>query len=180
MKIYILVKEDGRIDGWGSNPSGASNEVAYEIEANHLFLMTSPRNYKYENGVIVESSSIILSDAKKAKLQELNNKCNETILGRFLSSVDGVDYYFSCDENAQKNFDKADSAFDKGRMTEIRWTSYDLNGNVVRLTLDQSKFEIVYLAHLNHINSNIAKFRDDLMPKVEASTSVEQVNRIMW
>jgi hypothetical protein len=180
MKIYILVKNDSKIDGWGSNPSYASNEIPYEIEENDPFLFSSPRNYKYEDNRIVEATSVILSDSKAAKLAELNQICSDTILGRFLSTVDGVDYYFSCDKNAQDNFDKADRAFEKGRITEIRWTAYDLNDNVVRLLLDQTKFEIVYLAHLYHINDNISRFRDVLMPKVEASTTVDQVNRIQW
>jgi YHS domain-containing protein len=180
MKIYILVKDDGKIDGWGSNPSGSANEVAYEIESNDPFLFSSPRNYKYEDNKIVEATSIILRDAKSTKLASLNQICSDTILGRFLSTVDGVEYYFSCDKNAQDNFDKADRAFEKGRITEIRWTAYDLNDTVVRLLLNQTKFEIVYLAHLHHINDNISRFRDDLMPKVEASTTVDQVNRIQW
>jgi hypothetical protein len=118
--------------------------------------------------------------AKEDKEHELNSKCNSTILGRFSCVVNDETYHFSNDMEAQANFEKCDRAFEKGRLTEIPWTAYDTDGNVVRVVLTQETLEQVYLAHLYHIQSSIAKFRDVLMPQVLAATTVEEVEAIKW
>lgn len=121
-----------------------------------------------------------LEKAQRAKMSELANLCNRTILSRFSSKVNGEDYFFSNDMEAQSNFEKCDRAFEKQRFTEVAWTAYDLNGDVVRLILTVETFEPVYISHLTHIQSNISKFRDHLMPLVEQATTVEEVENIIW
>lgn len=121
-----------------------------------------------------------LDDTRSKKLQELKEACNITILGRF-SHVFGEDtYYFSNDMEAQANFEKCDRAFEKGRLTEIPWTAYDSEENVVRLIFDSASFEPLYISHLTHIQSNIVKFRDILMPRVVAAQTVPELVAINW
>lgn len=141
-------------------------------------------NAKFENGKWVEGKEIteleILEQARDKKMEELNKQCNYTILNkRFSAMVDGVEYFFSCDEDAQKNFDKLDSAFDKGRTDNSPWTAYDSEGNVVRVILTINNFEPVYMAHLSHIQNNIIKLRDILEPVVRSS-SLEELDTIEW
>lgn len=121
-----------------------------------------------------------INDVKEKKILELNSACNSTILGRFTQEVNGQVYAFSNDAEAQANFEKADRAFEKGRLTEIIWTAYDTDGNVARIILTSENFESVYMAHLIHIQSNISKYRDVLMPQVEQATTVNEVNSIVW
>lgn len=119
-------------------------------------------------------------ELREAKKIELNMACNQTILGRFSASINGVTYYFSNDSEAQANFEKADNAFYRGRMTEITWTAYDVDGNVVRIALDEQTFETVYMSHLYHIQLNISKFRDKIMPLLEKAKSEPEINAISW
>lgn len=121
-----------------------------------------------------------LEESKRLKSEELSRKCNETILGRFSSTIDSVEYQFSNDLEAQANFEKCDKAFDRGMIIEIPWTAYDMDGNTVRVLLNREKFSIVYYNHLEHIQNNISKFRDFLMPMVENATNVEEVEAIKW
>ncbi|QJT70397.1 hypothetical protein [Microcystis phage MaeS] len=121
-----------------------------------------------------------LQHAKELKELELNVKCNEAILGRFKATVDGVEYYFSNDGEAQDNFKLIDKAFDRGWTTEEKWTAYDEFGNVVRVILTKEKFDPVFYQHMLHIQSNISKFRDVLMPKVKAATTIQEINEIVW
>lgn len=116
----------------------------------------------------------LLEPLKMQKMRELNKMCNYIILGRFISVVDGEKYYFSNDMEAQANFEKCDRAFEKGRLTEIVWTCYDEHGNIQRITLTPETFEGVYISHLAHINDNISKFRDTLMPLVESAESEDR------
>lgn len=121
-----------------------------------------------------------LSDARKLKEAELNAMCNKTINGRFPFEIDGTTYRFSNDSEAQDNFDKCARAFDKSLMTEIAWTAYDSNNQVVRIPINATLFEDMYVAHLNHIQGNISKFRDFLMPLVQAATTIEEIEAVTW
>jgi hypothetical protein len=123
---------------------------------------------------------LALEEARKQKMKELSFYCEKTILGYFQSTVGTTAYWFSNDNNAQKNFDKGEAAFSKNYVTTMDWTAYDSNWNVVRLSLDATTFEVVYKDHLNHIQSNISKFRDTLMPKVKIATTKDEVNEINW
>lgn len=130
--------------------------------------------------IIWISTGSPLEKAQNAKMKELADTCNKTILDRFSSKVDGVDYLFSNDMEAQANFEKCDRAFEKGRITEIPWTAYTMDGDVIRILLNEEKFEPVYISHLSHITGNISKFRDFLMPLVEDAKTVEEVEKVNW
>lgn len=121
-----------------------------------------------------------LDQIKQAKIAQLDAACNEAILGSFNSTVNSVQYSFSNDGEAQKNFDKCARAFDKGYISSIPWTAYDASDSVTRITLDAAAFEPLYMDHLSHIQSNIAKYRDILQPQVEAATTKEEIDAIQW
>lgn len=133
-------------------------------------------NVKFIN----KNTGISLDEAKQIKITELNAKCDEAIIGKFPFVINGNTYFFSNSLEAQSNFDKAERAFEKGWITEVKWTAYDANGNVYRLTLTKDVFDQLYQQHLQHIQNNISKFRDVLMPQVENATTVEGVNSITW
>lgn len=122
----------------------------------------------------------LLNIKRMIKLDELDDKCNQAIYGRFTYTYDdGNVYSFSCDNEAQNNFEKVDRAFEKGRMTDIDWTAYDSTGKVVRLNFTVNNFEGLYVAHLNHIQDNIKKLRDTLMPQVMQATE-DELQNIQW
>lgn len=143
-------------------------------------------NVKDSTGAVVakptdtQLTSAQLPASQKAKMTELNNACNNAILGNFTSTVGGVSYQFSYDTEAQANFSKAGRAFDKGFITSTSWTAYDANGNVVRVTLNATDFDTVFKDSLTHVNSNVSRFRDTLQPQVTAATTVAAVNAIVW
>ena len=122
----------------------------------------------------------MLEEKRKQKVEELDQKCTTTILSRFSCVIAGKTYYFSNDNEAQKNFDKAARAFDKGLTNSLPWTAYDGGGQVTRVTISKLDFETLYLAHLMHIQDNIAKFRDTLLPKVMAAKTEADLNTIQW
>jgi len=181
MIIYISTDklDNDRVVEWSSSPMH-EDDVELEISPDHEFFKNVPMKYLYKDGELVTDDGYLLKQSKITKRDELNRKCNETISGRFSHTVNDSTYYFSNDTEAQSNFEKADRAFEKGRMTEIGWTSYDVNGNVHRLVLTQETFEPLYLSHLYHIQQNIYRFRDVLMPQVESAQTVEELDTIIW
>jgi hypothetical protein len=156
------------------------SEIEVEIADNHSIFSKHFKFFKYMNGEILEIDELILNDAKIRKSNELQNECNKTILGRFYAELDGVTYQFSCDNEAQKNFDKALKVFEKGWRTELLWTVYDMNGNVLRLIVRADQYAPLYMAHLDHIQYNISKFRDTLQPIVENAQTVDEVKNVTY
>ncbi|MCZ8512395.1 hypothetical protein O9H85_08105 [Paenibacillus filicis] len=144
------------------------NQGKYVIQSGSLSLAATPTMAQQ------------LTTAQTQKIAELNDKCKQTILGGFTSTVSGVSYQFSYDAEAQSNFTKAGRAFDKAIITSIKWTAYDSTGNVVRLTLDAPTFDSVFKDSLAHLNTQLSKFRDTLQPQVMACTTVAQVQAISW
>lgn len=186
MLIYITVDTDGTLQGWGSN-RGSENEIEVEVPDDHIIFHTNPKVLKYMNGTILKDEEIQLMRAKDRKDRELNAACNQAILDKFPSVIDGVTYYFSSDMEAQKNFDKAGRAFDKGWITLVPWTAYDGDGSVVRLNLDVVNFDSVYRDQANHVQSKVSHYRDVLMPQVDAVTitttledALTELGSIVW
>lgn len=186
VKYFADQREDASIalyptDIWDKDkiPSTAI-EVTYEQWQK---IIANPGKFHIEDGELTEvivPEEELLKQAKERKLIELNAACGESILGRFVSTYKGDQYQFSYDAEAQSNFAKAGRAFDKGFMTSIGWTAYDMAGNVVRLTLEPADFDIIFIDSLVHVNTNIARFRDELQPLVGAATTLEAVQAIVW
>jgi hypothetical protein len=151
-----------------------------EVADDHPVLTTPFRYFKYIDGSIIKIDELELIKVKSKKKTELQNECDKTILGRFYAELDGVTYQFSCDNEAQKNFDKALKVFEKGWKTELLWTVYDMDGNVLRLMVRADQYAPLYMAHLDHIQYNISKFRDTLQPLVEKAETVEEVENVTY
>lgn len=142
---------------------------------------------KYTNGEWTEGLSQdeidnlignTLENVKKNKLEELNNMCENTILGRFKANLDGVEYEFSYDDKAQSRFNGAPYLFSSMITTSIEWTAY-LDNQRTSVILDEEKFNIVANAAFNHQKTNIDKFRQKITD-LDAAQSIPEVNQIVW
>lgn len=113
-----------------------------------------------------------------AKIQELNQQCEETILGRFSVDLPFGTYEFSNDEQAQSRFNGTISLFLANLKTEIEWTAY-LNGERQRIILDMESFNKVALSAADHIDSNVKKY-NDLLLQVNNAQTLDELNQIAW
>lgn len=156
------------------------SEIEVEVADDHPIFTTPFRYFMYIDGSVVKIDELELIKVKDRKKDELDNECQKAILGRFYSELDGVTYQFSCDSEAQKNFDKALKVFEKGWRTELAWTVYDMDDNVLRVMVRADQYDPLYMAHLDHIQYNISKFRDVLQPLVEAAENIEDVKNITY
>ena len=121
-----------------------------------------------------------VQQAKDSKFNELNNACNMTILGYFTALVNGIEYSFSNDSEAQDNFKDGLWALEGNHATTVKWTAYDVNGDVIRLDLDLVNLNNVNMARLTHKNDQVAKLRDTLEPQLNLATTIDEVKAIMW
>lgn len=179
-EIFIEITEDGYGKSWGTSWF-SENCFPINVEEDHeLFTSAGIREFRYVNQKLVKDQQALLEQNKEVTLRKFDQLCSETILGRFITEVDGVQYQFSCDNEAQKNFDKCLTAFSRGMIESNPWTAYTMEGEVVRLELTTDKFDKVYLSHLEHIQGNIAKFRDILEPRVREAKTLEELREITW
>jgi hypothetical protein len=123
--------------------------------------------------------TVSLTELKQNKLIELNQSCNDSILSGFDYTINGVQYHFGFDMESQFNFQGAITLLDKGIVQEIEWTVTN-NGSYERIIIDKSTMNGLMLKILQHKDSNIKRFRNQLMPLVEAAQSEEQLDSIVW
>lgn len=120
-----------------------------------------------------------LADSKQNKLNELNNACNNAILGGFNHTINSIDYHFSFDLEAQFNFQGVSTLLDKGLIQEQEWTVTN-NGVYERIMINKSLMDELSLVILQHKDSNIKHLRNELMPLVEQAQVVEDLDKIVW
>lgn len=119
-----------------------------------------------------------LDELKQEKIKELDKNCTETILGYFKVVVNGVEYEFSNDMEAQSRFNGIASAFSLGMITEVGWTVRK-DGERYRLILSKDQFISVAGAAFQHQNINIIKF-NQLLIDVDNARIPEDVKAIVW
>jgi hypothetical protein len=115
---------------------------------------------------------------KQKKIDELDNACKNAILANFTATLNGIEYGFSYDNEAQNRFNGVGLLFLGGQITSIPWTAYQ-NGERVRITLTKDDFNVISLAALKHQNDNVSKY-SDLFIKVNNATMAYEVTQITW
>ncbi|KOS68378.1 hypothetical protein AEA09_07290 [Lysinibacillus contaminans] len=127
---------------------------------------------------IDEITGNTLDVVKIRKINELDELCKQTILGRFKVTINEIEYEFSYDAEAQSRFNGIGLLFFANKISEIEWTAYE-NEQRVRIVLNQSNFDIVSLAALQHQKTNVTKY-NQLLQQVNDATTKEQVEAIVW
>lgn len=181
ISIYVLAEEDGTVIGWGDIRS-MDDEIEIEIEENHPFLDDIPFSYKLIDGKIVKDKDLVLDLERKLKDEELNQACKEAILAGFKHNINGVNYWFSYDMEAQINFRDAKEVLSDGLVDEIMWTvrKGGIDGNYTRIPITLEIMQELTLTIMNHKNEKISKYRDFLMPLVNGATTIEEIQSIKW
>lgn len=178
MRIFIDVEPlTNRVRGWGSTPV-SDNSIEIEVDDNSSFFSSFP-TYVYVDGELMGSEDILLENAKIEKDAELNKACNESILAGFKYEVDGIEYHFSFDNEAQFNFHGSERILSKGLIDKIMWT-VQKDGEYTRIPVDKALMDELMLAILVHKDSNVSKYRDFLMPLVKEAKTPEEVAKITW
>jgi hypothetical protein len=176
---YWLVDEEGnRIENYVFDPDFET------IPENCFPAWTTPMSdpkWDFEKGEWVEGTPYeeLLAMAKLRKDSQLNGACSATILAGFDHTIDGTVYHFSFDTEAQLNFQGTERIIEQGLIETIGWT-VTKDGQHERITIDKALMDELKIAILLHKDANIAKYRDVLMPRVNAATTIEEVEAISW
>lgn len=178
MKTIYLYLVNDVVYGWSENRS-MEEEVEVQLDESHPLFSSRPRMFVYKDGEVFKSSDLELQDAKQKKDLELNRACRESILAGFYHVIDGVQYWFSYDKEAQQNFTDAQAVFADGLVQELKWT-VKKDGEYTRIVINNDIMNELKLVILNHKDSNISKYRDILMPLLNSATTVEEVEAITW
>lgn len=118
--------------------------------------------------------------AKQAKKEELSLSCQEHILSGFNYKVNNVEYHFSYDREAQNNYQERWQLFQNNMIESIVVTGHTLNGEDVRLPMNKEQFDKLYLSSVMHKENCIKKLRDDLLPLLNSSNGMKDVESISW
>jgi len=133
--------------------------------------------WDFEKGKWVETRPVDekLAELKAQKLKEMGVACEQSILGYFKYTVNGKEYDFSFDSEAQSNFTGIMTLFTKGLITQIGWTAWR-NGKAERITLDEETFTQIALLGYQQIE----KLRGEIQARIDECTTIEEVLKIVW
>lgn len=177
MKVYIICDSDSnRVRHVSTSPFA---EDCHELEVEDYALFENPDNFLYEDGVLKKDDSRLLEKAKFSKDQELNQACNDAILSGFDHIIGGSSYHFSFDTEAQLNFQGIRPLLSEGIIPKVDWT-VTKDGEYYRIPVDKKLMDELTIAILMHKDGNVRKYRNQLLPKVNEATTVEEVNSINW
>lgn len=178
IKVYVELDSEGTITSYSSCPVSEGNIELHIPEDHDLFKPDTV--YKIsEIGDIVVDDELKLGEHIERKDKELSKACQDTILAGFTHKIDGELYHFSFDMESQLNFQGAERILSQGLFQSISWTVRH-NGEYKRIPISKAIMEQLVYVILIHKDSNIARYREELMPLVYKATTVEEIESITW
>ncbi len=178
MKLYIICNTDNSVLHIGTSPIG-DNPIEIEVDASNQDVLFNPSIYKFIDGQLIKDESGELLSAQKQKDAELNDSCRQAILGGFNHVINGIEYHFSFDTEAQLNFQGSRSLLEGGIVQTIDWT-VQRDGVYDRIPVDKALMDELSMVILNHKDGNVRKYRNQLLPLVYEATTVDDVRAITW
>lgn len=176
--IYLSIDDNGIVQGWAGARS-MEQEIEVEVHESHPLFYSPPRLFVYKDGQVLLSNDIVLQNAKANKDAELNQACQDAILAGFPHTIEGVEYWFSYDKEAQQNFTDAQIIMSDGMLEVIPWT-VKKDDEYVRIPISKAVMDELKVVILLHKTNHISRYRDELMPLVESAQSIEEVEAITW
>lgn len=129
----------------------------------------------------LDLATATLDEVKDAKMAQLDEACNISIINGFNYTINSVSYHFSCSISAQANFQGTDTLFKDGVITEAEWTvANNSTGKIERIILDQTTFNTLKFEVFKHIDVNVKRLRNTLEPLVESATTNQEIDSIVW
>lgn len=122
----------------------------------------------------IKTGGKTLEQVKAEKIKELGDSCTAAIFEGFTSSALGEPHQYKCDDEAQRNFAGVSRLFDKGIITEIKWTTKDAGP----LVHSGEQFNQLYLDAFSFVAQMQDKYRA-YKEQVQAATSIDEINDIM-
>lgn len=177
MALWIFVNEKGLVDGWSSQYMDGAIEVDLDVGNPLLNRLGSVR---YKNGVLFEDESVTLEKAVQEKDRELNEACKQAIIDGFIHNINGIDYRFSLDMEAQMNFQGAERLLSAGAIEEIYWTVRTMDGEYTRIPINKEVMIELSIKILTHKDGMISRYRDILMPYVKSLRNVKEIESVNW
>jgi hypothetical protein len=121
----------------------------------------------------------ILAHYRELKDWELNKACEQSILAGFTHTIDGVEYQFSYDMQAQTNFGDSRALLNDGVISQVPWTVKQ-DGKYTRISITKEIMDALTLTILMHKTNYISRYRDELLPRVTNAKTVAEIKAVTW
>lgn len=176
--MYIVLDSTNRVVATGSTPISMDNCETFEIPDNQE-IMNNPSVFILKGNEIVKDEVYLLEILKKEKGQELNNACSNAIMSGFNHIIDGVEYHFFYDAEAQINLQDMFNMLNTGLKNDAKITVMK-NGENIRLEITKGTLSGLMVASFEHKERHLSKYRDELVPLIEQATTLEEIQSITW
>ncbi|NRT90016.1 hypothetical protein [Clostridium beijerinckii] len=175
------------IEGWTQIDEGNGDKYSH-AQGNYLdkSLLDNKGKYNYKlvDGKVIErteSEKVNLDLLKQNKINELSQRCNETITNGFYSNADGTKKLYDFELENQVNLSTKAYQIQIAKLTgqTIGNISYYAKGETCH---DYTAEQFLKLAQdgENWKTTNIVKYKDVLKPKVLACVTKDDIDKITW
>jgi hypothetical protein len=122
-----------------------------------------------------------LESVVEQKKNELSQLCTQEINNGFTYTIDGIEYRFSYDSDAQSNFREARDAIKDGLISEVKWTAYRTDtGERVRILLNGKQLQEMRVIQLEQKDSIIEKYNNILLNQLYVAKTSSEAEAIGW
>lgn len=172
----VYAKSPDDLNGITRIPDGCT--AVYVDDVQYPNVWTDMGEYTIQNGVPVFTpiaDSVKLQAAQNAKLAQLEQAFNNSLLNGFTSTADGTSRLYPIDPLNMAKLTSGHTVINSGKVSSI--TIKDFNGN--RVTLTGAQFQQMASDGFTFYN-NQEQHLWNLEDQVKAATTVDAVNAIVW
>lgn len=148
---------------------------ARKLEDISKSILSADQRYK-----ALDKTSVTLDVVKEYKMAQLKELCQEDIYGGFTHAVNGIEYSFSFDAEAQANFTGTVVTLTAGLTTSIPEWTVKLNGQYTRINMTYEQFKEVAMSGFYIKDQKIARLRNQLEPALKAAIGLAEIDAINW
>lgn len=123
----------------------------------------------------------LLTESKEQKKRELSQACQDDIMKGFYVTINASLYRISYDREAQVNISERWTLFQDNMINSIIISAHETEtDNPVRVQLDKTNYERLYIESVKAKEDKISRLKDILYPMVEQAFTEEQISLIKW
>lgn len=174
--IWIEVQPNDSITGWSSSPVIGGVEI--EIEENHP-VMLEFGYYAYRNGELIRTEEFVLEQIREQKIKELEQAYQDATNAGFNYTINAINYLFPSDTQSQMQMQVNKMMLDSGMTRSVNIVALQ-DGVPVRVAINKIQISELIMACMAQMTAYETKYWDDLLPLVQAATTVDEVKTIIW
>lgn len=174
---YFYLFEDGHVDGWSSTEAPGT----IKVHKPSVDVLERPFAYKLVGGEFILDIEGLLAKERVKVLASMELVFQQKMNYGFLATIKGTTYRYPYELEHQLVLQNLKELFSNNMIRETTITMLDKeSGEPVRVRVDKTSLQEVYLLGFLHKDKLISKLWDELTSKINKAQTLEELSAIEW